>query len=312
MFDWGDLRIFLAVAREGSTLSAAKALGVNQTTIARRIGTLEEATGLRLFDRRQDGYRLCEAGQALMAPALAVESAVSDVEYAVGQQRRGLAGAVSITTTEAIAVSVLTPWVADFMDLYPDIRVEMIASERRLDLAAGEADLAIRAQKQPEGSGVVSRKIAHSTWSVYCSAGYAERRGAPRSLDELGAHAVIGYDGPLAQLDLCRWFQDAAPPASIRSKCISIINMYAAVRAGQGVGLLPCAEALNEPTLVECFAAPDFGYGLFLVTNAAVKDLPRVRALSDFIVARSVSMRRQLEGEQRAPRLVLDGLDPGL
>jgi DNA-binding transcriptional LysR family regulator len=189
MFEWGDLRIFLAVARSGSTLAAARTLGVNQTTVARRVAALEAATGLRLFDRRQDGYRLSEDGSVLVAPAEKVEQAAAGLEQTVGQQRRHFGGVVRVTSTEMIANDILTPWIAEFMEVYPQIRVETIATERRLDLAGGEADIAIRSQKEPDDPGVVYRRLAPGAWALYCSRAYAERRGVPRSVEDCPATA---------------------------------------------------------------------------------------------------------------------------
>ncbi|WP_119419051.1 LysR family transcriptional regulator [Desertibaculum subflavum] len=298
MFEWGDCRIFLTVARSGSTLAAARSLGVNQTTVARRMAALEAATGLRLFDRRQDGYRLSEDGAALMAAAEKMEQAALGLEQAVGQQRRHLGGVVRVTTTETLANDILTPWIAEFMELYPQIRVETIATERRLDLAAGEADIAIRSQKKPDDSGVVYRRLAPGAWAVYCSPAYAARRGVPRSVEELAGHSVIGVDGPLGKLDPFQWMTAVTPPDSFRTKCVSVVNMVAAIKASLGVGPLPCMQSSSE-ALVECFRMPDFGYSFYLVTNAALKNTPRIRAFNDFIIARAASFRQLLDG--RAP-----------
>ncbi|MBP0446129.1 LysR family transcriptional regulator [Roseomonas sp. SSH11] len=299
MYDWGDLRFLLAVAEEGSTLSAARALGVNQTTVARRIAALEAALGLKLFDRRQDGYRPSEAGQALLAQAGRVREEAETLSQLASRHRRALAGVIRVTTTEGLANSVFTPWLADFTDAYPDIRVEMIADERRLDLARGEADIAIRATKAPEGAGIVARRIADAPWAVYCSRGYAARRGMPADAATLEAHVVIGADGALAGVDPFAWLSRVAPRAPVRTVCSSIVNMVFAIRAGNGLGPLPCAMAATEPELVECFPLPDFGYRLFLLTREELKDLPRIRAFNDFIVARAISMRDIIEGRPR-------------
>jgi DNA-binding transcriptional LysR family regulator len=296
MYEWGDLRVLLAVAQEGSTLAAARVLGVNQTTVARRVAALEAALGVRLFDRRQDGYRLSEAGQALLPQAERVREEAEALVQLAGRHRRALAGTIRVTTTEGLANAVFTPWLGDFMDAYPDIRVEMIADERRLDLARGEADIAIRVTKAPEGAGIVGRRIADAPWAVYCSRGYAARRGVPADAAALAEHWLIGADGALAEVDPFAWLAREAPGAVVRNVCSSIMNMVFAIRAGNGVGPLPCAMAAAEAELVECFPMPDFGYRLFLLTREELKDLPRVRAFNDFIVARAVTMRHVVEG----------------
>lgn len=296
MYEWGDLRLLLAVAEEGSTLAAARVLGVNHTTVARRVAALEAALGVRLFDRRPDGYRLSEAGQALLPQAARVREEAGTLLRLAARHQRALAGVIRVTTTEGLANAVFTPWLGDFMEAYPEIRVEMIADERRLDLARGEADIAIRATKSPEGAGLVGRRIADAPWAVYCSRGYAARRGVPADAAALAEHWLIGADGALAEVDPFAWLARVAPGAVVRNVCSSIVNMVFAIRAGNGVGPLPCSMAVAEPELVECFPMPDFGYRLFLLTREELKDLPRVRAFNDFIVARAVTMRHVLEG----------------
>src|SRR5258708_1826183 len=166
MYDWGDLRFFLAAARAGSTLGAARELRVNQTTVARRIAALEDALGARLFDRHQDGYRLSEAGTAILGQAEHVAAEAETLERLIAQRSRQLSGVIRVTTVEIIANMMLTPWLSEFMDLYPDIRVEVIVTDQRLDLSRGEADIAIRAGYMPTGSGVVVRKLADAPWAL--------------------------------------------------------------------------------------------------------------------------------------------------
>jgi DNA-binding transcriptional LysR family regulator len=117
MYDWGDLKFFLATARRGSTLAAACELGVNQTTIARRIAALETALSIRLVDRRRDGYRLTEAGAAILAQAERVAAEAETVERLVEVRKRDLAGVIRVTAPTVFADVILTPWLAEFMDL---------------------------------------------------------------------------------------------------------------------------------------------------------------------------------------------------
>ncbi|HWL86463.1 MAG TPA: LysR family transcriptional regulator [Polyangiaceae bacterium] len=297
MYEWGDLRIFLAVARQGSTVAAARTLGVNQTTVARRIAALEAALGVRLFDRRQDGYRLTEAAAALRGQAERIELEVETLTRLVAQQSRGLEGSIRLTAPEGVAYFILTPWLGEFMDLYPDIRIEVIATERFLDLARGEADMAIRSSSTaPTETGIVFRRLAPQPCAVYCSQAYAARHGIPKTAAALNEHVVIGADGALEKKGPFAWLAAAAPRATVRHVCSSFVNIVAAIKAGHGVSTLPRLIAANDPELVECFELPDLGRHFFLITSEALKDLPRMRALHDFIVARAAYM---LEGTPR-------------
>jgi DNA-binding transcriptional LysR family regulator len=292
MYDWGDLRFFLATARNGSTLAAARELGVNQTTIARRIAALETALSIRLVDRNRDGYRLTEAGVDILAQAERVASEAETVERLVEQRKRDLAGVIRVTATEEFADVILTPWLAAFIDIYPDIKVEVIATERRLDLGRGEADIAIRATQQPREPGILVRKLADSRWGLYCSRAYAAKHGAPACAADLNDHLVIGADGNLATIDAFIWLGKAAPRARVRTVCSTISNMLVAVRTGHGVGALPRDIGIAQKDFIACFAMPDFNYGWYLITREALKDVPRVKAFNKFIIAHASTLKR--------------------
>ncbi len=297
MYDWGNLRIFLATARAGSMLAAAAELGVNQTTVARRIAALESSLRVRLFNRNRDGCCLSESGASLLAQAERVADEAETFERLVAQRGRQLAGVIRVTLSEIVANIVVTPLLAEFFEQYPDIKVELITTDRRLDLARGEADIAIRGTHQAIEAGVVVRKLANGRWSLYCSRGYAAKRGAPKCPEDLSKHLVIAADGALAKHIPYIWLAEAAPRAKVRSVCSTMINAISAIRSGHGVGPLPCwANAVTEWNLIECFAVPRFRYGYYLLTRADKKDLPRVKAFTEFVAARRSVMKQILEG----------------
>jgi DNA-binding transcriptional LysR family regulator len=219
MQEWGDLRFFLATARTGSTLGAARELGVNQTTVARRIAALETTLSVHLFDRNRDGYSLTEQGVTFLAQAQRVEAEVEALERLAAQSNRHISNVLRVTTLENFADAILAPWLAEFMDLHPDIRVEVIATERCLDLDRGEADVAIRGGEKPTDRGFIVRKLAEGRWALYCSRGYAAKHGAPACAGDLNDHLVIGAEGPSAKVGPLFWLADAAPRATVRSVC---------------------------------------------------------------------------------------------
>ncbi len=239
MYDWGDLKVFIAVARAGSTLAAARELGVNQTTVARRVAALETALDARLFDRHQDGYRLSECGQQILAQAERVEVEAETLARLVARRSRDLSGVVRVTTPEIYANLLLTPWLVKFMDLYPDITVEVVSTDERLNLMRGEADVAVRAGSMPSEAGLVVRRLADYQWVMCCSKAYAEKHGVPSSGEALNDHLVVGSDGPLSRLAPHLWLSEVAPRAKRRSTSTSVANMVAAVKAGHGVGFVP-------------------------------------------------------------------------
>lgn len=296
-FDWDDLRHFLAVARTGSTLGGARRLGVNQTTCARRVAALEAAMGATLFERRQAGYRLTEVGQRVVALAERVEAEVAALSQTVQADRRVLAGTLRVTTSETLANMVLTPFIGRFREAHPRARVDVAIDDRKFDIARGEADIALRAGRQPEKTGVVVRRICFLPWTVYGARDHAARHGLPRTPEALARHGLIGGEGALADIPGSRWLERIAGPGAIVSRSGSLTNMMAGVAAGLGLAALPCMLADREPALVRCFPpVPEIGDDLWLVAREELREVPLVRAFLDGLVAHIAPLKPLMEG----------------
>jgi DNA-binding transcriptional LysR family regulator len=295
MFDWNDMRYFLAVARTGSTLAASRVLAVNATTVARRIGELERAIGMRLFDKRQTGYVLTEAGLELRAAAERVEIEATTFAEQVGAIGRRISGVIRVTTNEGLANALMSPALSAFRRLHPEVRVDLIVDEQRLDLARGAADVALRTGTRPTETGLVGRRLPPVAWAVYCGLNYP---GRPTCEDDLAQHPVVGAEGPIAALPGWTWLQQAAPDAEVVARSSSVTNLISAVRAGLGLSVLPCILADPDAGLVRC-AGPIKGAqsDLWLVMRDDMRDVRRVRAFVDFLAAHVASMRTLLSGE---------------
>jgi DNA-binding transcriptional LysR family regulator len=297
MFDWGDLRHFLAVARSGSTLAAAKLLCVNQTTVARRIATLEQALGERLFDRAAGGYRLTEVGAAMVQNAERVETEVEAFSRVIVQRSRKLSGVIRVTTNEVLADMLLTPWLGEFTERFSVVQVETIITERRLDLERGEADIAIRAAQTPiSGDGLVARRLARGKWGVYCSRSYAAEHGMPQSPAQLVDHPIVAGMGMVADMEPDFMNRARAEGAVIRSASSSLVAVASAIRSGIGIGGLPCILGGLDPQLQRCFLYDESDYDLMLITREEIRGLPHVRAFNDFIASRTAVLRYIIEG----------------
>ena len=184
MFDWNDLKYFLAVARHHSTIAAGKALGLSQSTVHRRLSELERRTGRQLVTRHTTGYRLTEFGEELLPYAERVEAAVTDFERRVTDTARDLTGVIRVTCPEPIVYRMTQSKLIDrFHARHPRLRVEFVTSDRYLDLSKGEADVAFRSGDTDDE--LVGRKIADSIWAVYASRGYIERHGQPERVEDL-------------------------------------------------------------------------------------------------------------------------------
>jgi DNA-binding transcriptional LysR family regulator len=300
MIDWNDLRHFLAVAKAGTTLAAARELGVSQSTAARRIDALEAELGLKRFDRRQSGYALTDIGKELAETATAVEVAADAFANKAAALKRGLTGTVRITTNELFASEVLMPSLNAFRQEHPRIVLEIVTSDRRLDLANGEADVALRAGTPPSEVYLVGRRIAKDTWSFYCSRAYAKRHGKPASLGELVNHHVLGPDPQAFANPLVDWHQKSIPPRTILLRQNNIGTMLASLRNGLGVGLMADFVARSDPDLVLCFESGiDAEYEIWLLTHERLRNDPHVRAVLDFFAHHLRSERRRSSASRR-------------
>lgn len=292
--DWDDLKYFLAVARHGSTLGAGRALRVSQTTVARRLSALEEALGLVLVERRQAGYVLTPAGEALLAQAQAVESAAASFVDAAAAQSRDATGNVCLTCLDLYAVTILPPILKDMHEAHPGLRIELDTSDQRRDLGAGEADVALRGGRPPSDASLVGRRIAADPWTLYCSRDYAAAHARPRTADDLRRHAIIGGGGekmwPLYQA----WLRRHRLEEAVTMHHSSASGLLAAVRAGAGLAVLPIFVADREPDLVRCLE-PIHGDDseLWLLTHERLRHTPRVRAVMDFLGERLTRLARQ-------------------
>jgi DNA-binding transcriptional LysR family regulator len=287
MFDWNDLRAFLAVADTGSTLGAGRTLLVSQTTVARRIAALEQATGLVLFERRQAGYVLTPAGEELLPRAQAVRAAAGAFADAVSGQARESGGTVRLTTHDVYTLTILPPILRDLHDQHPGIRIELDSSEQIRDLASGFADIALRSTTHAKGGGLVGRRIAPDPWTVFCSRDYAARRGLPQRREDLRDHDLIGGGGPGVGPLYRAWLRKHALEDAVIMEQGTVTGLLASVRSGMGIAVLPSFVARLEPELIQCLRHDeDDKIELWLLTHERLRHTPRVRTVLDFLYGR--------------------------
>ena len=301
MLDWNDLRYFLGVADHGSTLAAGRALRVSQTTVARRIAALEEAIGLRLFEKRQAGYTLTPAGEDLLERARQVDHAANAFVEPASAQARDVSGKVRITTQEIFAVTLLAPMLRELHERHPEIHIELDDSQEFRDLGEGEADIALRSAQGDLGAGIVGRRLGPDDWTLYCSRDYAAAHGVPTTRAELRKHAFIGGGGPKLWRAYSAWLHDLGLDDRIIMHHASAMGMMSAIRSGLGIAVLPAVIADAESDLIQCVPPKDdHGRSMWLVTHERVRHTPRVRAVIDFLYERLVRHIRALEDKRAA------------
>jgi DNA-binding transcriptional LysR family regulator len=297
MLDWNDLKYFLAVARQGSTLAAAKALRVSQSTVHRRLEALEKALGRRLVKRHPSGYRLTEIGQEIRACAEGVEDAVAALERQMKASDTELTGTVRVTCPEAVGYRLMRSALPERFSLaFPKLRLEFVMSDSVVDLAKGQADVAIRAG-QSNDKHLIGRKIADAPWAVFASRAYLEKHGRLAERCDINRHAVVGFEGPLQEHSAALWLRAVAPQARIAARATSIPAVALAIKSGAGLAPLPIIVGEQDSDLIEALPPlTDLSSPFYLLIHEDMRQAPRIRAFFDFVVREIGLVRSALEG----------------
>lgn len=233
--DWDDLRYVLAVAGAGSVAGAARSLGVNHSTVLRRIGAFEKRVGLRLFERLPTGYVLTAGGEELVATARHIDETVTALERKLAGQDLRLSGSVRLTTTDTLMGSILPEILAEFRAANPGIQVEVAVSNLMFNLSKRDADVAIRPASNPPGT-LIGRRIAKIAFAIYGSREYVAQR---RAID-LASGRWVAPDDSLADTSVAQWMRAAVPDSEIALRADSLFALRQAARAGFGLAALPC------------------------------------------------------------------------
>lgn len=296
-FQWDDLQHFLAVAHHGSTLAAGRALGVDQSTVQRRLTELERKIGQSLVQRQPTGYQLTEFGQEMLPFAESVESAALAFERQIQTLAGEATGVIRMTCPEPIVNRITQTGLLDrFHARYPALKVQFVMSDKFMDLRQGDADVALRSGDTDDGE-LVGRKIGDSLWAVYASKAYIAHHGQPERIEDLASHALVGFDTSMAKHRLSQWLHEVAPNAELASRSSSVLGLIYSVKAGLGVGALPMALGDVEADLVRVFGpVPELTRIWRMLTTPELRRTPRVSAFFEFIVEEIETLRPILTG----------------
>lgn len=296
MFDWDDLKPFLAVAHFESMIAAGKVLGVSQSTVQRRLSELERRIGRKLVMRHSTGYRLTDDGVALLPLAQKIERAVSELERYLGDTAHGLDGVVRLTCPEPLVPRIAQSKLLEaFYARYPNMRVEFVTSDRYLDLCKGEADIAFRSGDTDDE--LVGRKIAESLWAIYASPEYIERNGKPSCIADLAGHPLVGFEATLASHRMLTWLSEIAPDARFAVRNNSVLGLVSAVRSGVGIGPLPTALGDDDRGLVRILGPiPELTRSWRILARPDFRQTPRFAAFFDFVIERHAALKEIFTG----------------
>lgn len=291
---WDDLRIIRAIGTNGALAAAAEMLGINCSTIARRLSRAEEVLGTKLFDRRRTGYVATVQGEELIALAERVELDIVAVSRRVSGHMLGHAGELRITASDSVLLYFLTPLIASFKAQNPAVNVEMLVGNAPLNLARGECDIAVRTTDKPP-ENLFGRKIATVAWAPY-----AARPGAGSSYPDEGAlfeRPWISYSGQLSGLKAHQFVGERVRHDNISYRTDSVANAAAAIAAGLGTGYLPCMLGDFYPGLIRVGAIePDLNDNLWLLTHPDIRNSGRVYSFMTHCIESICKNRSFIEG----------------
>ena len=283
MLDWNDLRYFLAVARTGSTLAAAKHLRVSQSTISRRVTALEDILGVRLFVRKPSGYTLTPRGESVLPAAESVEAAVQSFSHGIAAEARRVVGAVRLTTVESAANAWIIPSLGLLRTRYPDLRLEILTTDENLDIARGECDVALRFGEKPTEEMLIVRHLLDMQETFYAHEQLVEKLGMPDSLAAVTCYPLImsmDREGKVG-----RWMTENFPDAEIAHRANTVSSIIASVRSGVGASILPCLMGDDTRRLVRLLPPiAELTMPGWIVTTDEARRQPHIRALIDFVV----------------------------
>jgi DNA-binding transcriptional LysR family regulator len=280
LMNWDDLRIFLAIARQGSLSAAARALKVTQPTVGRRLKGLEDALGARLFDRLPEGFAPTDAGAELLPLAEAMERHAQAVDRQQAGFTKEARGVVRISAWETFA-QFLTDHLTVLRARLPEVEIELSVTHILADLLRREADLLIR-ECLPKNPGLIARKLGRYTYAVYGARDYVAANPAARGEHRYRDCAWVGYDEDHAYFHNQTWLLSRLEGRLPAVRMNNGIVLHEAVRKGAGLGVLPCFAADRDPALVRLSPPLDeITRDLHLVMHNDLRRSPAVRAVSD-------------------------------
>lgn len=292
---WDELQDFHALAVAGQLARAGKLLGVNATTIGRRLRKLEARLGQTLFEQTREGHVLTEAGEALLAHVEVMQRAASeiqDIPSAAGE----LSGTMRISVSEGFGTWFIARHLAEFHRLHPKLTIDLAATSGFLNPSRRETDLAVLLAR-PRTGPVISGKLSDYRLRLYGARDYLESRPAVVRPDDLSAHSLIGYVPDLLYSPELDYLKEIGPQlrASVRSS--SINAQHRLIACATGIGVLPCFMGDADPDLVPVLPELTITRSFWLVTHRDTRQIRRVRAFRDWLVELTVRHRGRLLGE---------------
>lgn len=282
-FDWNDLKGFLGVARSGRLTAAATRLGLDHSTLSRRLGALEHALKAKLFDRSPSGYMLTEQGRRLLPIAEEMERLSIGATDAVGGTAASVDGVVRIGSPEGFGSYFLAPRIAGLRERWPALTVQLVAASAVFSLSRRDADIVVAVSRPPTGRLAASKLIDYDL-ALYATPAYLDAAPPIRSAADLPSHRFVSYIGELLHFPELDFLQHVAPGGATSLESSNLVAQLKATLAGAGLCVLPAFLAQEEPGLVRVL--PDevrLTRSLWLIVHQDLTELARIKAVLRFV-----------------------------
>ncbi len=289
--DWDKLKIFHAVAEAGSFTSATVNLNLSQSAISRQIQSLEEDLKVKLFERHARGLTLTENGEYVFKTAHEVITKLREVETSLGDKKNKPSGKLTVTTFVSFGTTWLTPRIQEFMQLNPEIEVELIFDDKELDLSTRQADIGIWARR-PKQLNYIQKKLIDINYHIYGSPKYLEKHGYPKKLSDLNQHKFIsfgkGAPSPVFNPD---WALKLGMKDNKKRKTVmkvnSVYGLLLAVQSGVGLAALPDYLTVKQPNIVKVLPNTEGPITeAHFVYPQSLKNVARVQAFRNFLYSK--------------------------
>jgi len=281
--DWNDFLYFLRVAESKSLKAAARELGVNHSTVFRRIKGLEGRLDVRLFDRAQKGYTLTNSGEEIFQRAQEIEERMDSIHRTLVGRDIKLSGSLNISTTDTIGYYWLPTYIKRFNSLFPDILIDLNIQTHYTNLSKREADIVIPAVNiQPDY--MVGRKLAPIYFRLYASQNYINKSGVPESTGEFSRHQFLLPNKTLARLSANEWIRKHINENNIVATSDKLSTLYKFAQQDLGIAPLPHYVAGNDASMVEIMELPDFCHRhVWILTHPDLINTARIRVFLQFM-----------------------------
>lgn len=282
--NWDDVRIFLAVARAGQILGAARRLELNHATVSRRVAALEDALSTKLFRRLTTGSELTAAGERFLGVAERMEADMIAARAEIADEAEHVSGTVRIGAPDGFGVAWLAPRLGRLTGQHRDLSIQLVPVPRSISLSRREADIAITVERPTEGR-LVAGKLVDYALGLFASKAYARKYGLPETAADLAAHSLVGYVPDLVINPSLDYASEFARDFNARFSISSAMGQVEAVRAGAGIGILHSFIARSHADLVPVPAAKPIRRAYWLVYPESVRPLRRIQTVAEFITA---------------------------